>query len=62
MTNSFEIVLPPIPTQDLTSEDVDNLTQSTRDSMLKTLAGMAHAQKDEVDVARTNGVSSAIEI
>lgn len=62
MTNSFEIVLPPIPTQDLTSEDVDNLTQSTRDSMLKTLAGMSHAQKDEVDVARTNGVSSAIEI
>lgn len=62
MANNFEIVLPPIPTQDLTSEDVDSLTQSTRDSMLKTLAGMSYAQKDEVDAARTNGVSSAIEL
>ncbi|KAJ5170791.1 20S cyclosome subunit (BimA/Nuc2/Cdc27) [Penicillium coprophilum] len=55
-------VLPPILTQDLTSDDVDSLTQSTRDSMLKTLAAMSHAQKEKVDVARTNGVSSAVEI
>lgn len=62
MTNNFEIVLPPIPTQDLTSGDVDSLTQSTRDSMLNTLTAISHAQKEEVDVACTNGVSSAIEI
>ncbi|CAG7947248.1 unnamed protein product [Penicillium nalgiovense] len=55
-------VLPPIPTKDLTSGDVDSLTQSTRDSMLKTLAAMSHAHKNEVDGARANGVSSAIEI
>jgi len=55
-------VLPPIQTQDLTSGDVDGLTQSTRESMLKTLASMSHAQKNEVDSSRTNGVSSAIEI
>ncbi|KAJ5473513.1 20S cyclosome subunit (BimA/Nuc2/Cdc27) [Penicillium sp. IBT 31633x] len=55
-------VLPPIQTQDLTSADVDKLTQSTRDSMLKTLEAMSHAQKNETDAPRTNGVSSAIEI
>lgn len=62
MANNFGTVLPPILTQDLTSSDVDSLTQSTRDSMLKTLEGMSHVQKNEVDVSRTNGVSSAIEI
>jgi lysophosphatidate acyltransferase len=62
MANNSETVLPPIQTQDLTSGDVDSLTQSTRDSMLKTLAAMSHAQKNEVDGARTNGVSSAVEI
>jgi lysophosphatidate acyltransferase len=59
---TIEPVLPPIQTQDLTSGDVDGLTQSTRESMLKTLAAMSHAQKNEVDFSRTNGVSSAIEI
>lgn len=62
MANNFGTVLPPILTQDLTSSDVDSLTQSTRDSMLKTLEEMSHVQKNEVDVSRTNGVSSAIEI
>jgi lysophosphatidate acyltransferase len=55
-------VLPPIQTQDLTSGDVDGLTQSTRESMLKTLVAMSHAQKNELDSSHTNGVSSAIEI
>lgn len=59
---SFKTVLPPIQTQDLTSADVDNLTQSTRSSMLETLAAMSHAQKNEVDASRANGVSSAMKI
>jgi lysophosphatidate acyltransferase len=58
----YASVLPPIQTQELTSGDVDNLTQSTRASMLETLAAMSHAQKNEVDSSRANGVSSAIEI
>ena len=62
MINNSGTVLPPILTKDLTSGDVDNLTQLTRDSMLKTLAEMSHVHKNEVDMSRTNGVSSAIEI
>jgi lysophosphatidate acyltransferase len=59
---TIEPVLPPIQTQNLTSGDVDGLTQSTRELMLTTLAAMSDAQKNEVDSSRANGVSSAIEI
>lgn len=41
---------------------MDNLTQSTRASMLATLASMTHVPKIEVDTSRANGVSSAVEI
>lgn len=55
-------VLPPIETKNLTSADVDHLTQSTRDSMLKTLADMSNTQERKVDASRANGVSSSVEI
>lgn len=42
--------------------DVDNLTQSTRESMLKTLAAMSHTEEDKVDAAHTTGVATAVEI
>jgi hypothetical protein len=55
------IVLPPIETEDLTPADVDNLTQTTRDSMLKNIMEMAHTEEAKVE-ARANGVSSAVQI
>ncbi|CEJ61051.1 Putative 1-acyl-sn-glycerol-3-phosphate acyltransferase [Penicillium brasilianum] len=54
-------VLPPIETKDLTPADVDQLTQSTRDSMLKAILSMAQ-EGSKVESPRANGVSSAIEI
>lgn len=62
LINHLRIVLPPILTTNLTSADVDKLTTSTRDSMLNTLIELSHAQKEKVDVAHANGVSSAIGI
>jgi lysophosphatidate acyltransferase len=55
------IVLPPIETEDLTPADVDNLTQTTRESMLKNIMEMAHTEEAKVE-ARANGVSSAVQI
>ncbi|KAJ5668993.1 1-acyl-sn-glycerol-3-phosphate acyltransferase [Penicillium macrosclerotiorum] len=56
-------VLPPILTKDLTSADVDQLTLSTRESMLQTIKDMAEAQGNKVEESsRPNGVSTAIEI
>lgn len=57
----IKIVLPPIETKNLTSADVDQLTQSTRDSMLKTILEMAESQENQVE-SRPNGVSTAVEI
>ncbi|KAJ5369010.1 1-acyl-sn-glycerol-3-phosphate acyltransferase [Penicillium cataractarum] len=54
-------VLPPINTKDLTPADVDQLTQSTRDSMLKAILSMAQ-EGSKVESSRANGVSTAIEI
>ena len=58
----FLLVLPPIETKNLTAADVDSLTQSTRESMLKTLTEMAHANKEKVPAARGPAVSTAVEI
>lgn len=55
------IVLPPIETKELTPADVDSLTQTTRDSMLKNIMAMAHTEAAKVD-ARPNGVSTAVQI
>lgn len=55
------IVLPPIETKELTPADVDSLTQTTRDSMLKNIMAMAHTEAAKVD-ARANGVSTAVQI
>ncbi|KAJ5171835.1 20S cyclosome subunit (BimA/Nuc2/Cdc27) [Penicillium capsulatum] len=54
-------VLPPIITKDLTSADVDQLTVSTRESMLKTITDMAHKQENK-EFPRANGVSTGVEI
>jgi lysophosphatidate acyltransferase len=45
----------------LTPADVDQLTQSTRDSMLKTILSMAK-ETNKIEPSRANGVSTAIEI
>ncbi|PLB33945.1 1-acylglycerol-3-phosphate O-acyltransferase SLC1 [Aspergillus candidus] len=55
-------VLPPIPTEGLTAADVDKLTTSTRESMLKTLLEMSNGSAAEADTARANGTSTAVEI
>lgn len=59
---TLSLVLPPIETKELTSADVDDLTQTTRDSMLKTLAAMAETEERKVDASQANGVSSSVEI
>ncbi|KKK25989.1 putative 1-acylglycerol-3-phosphate acyltransferase (AtaAp) [Aspergillus ochraceoroseus] len=54
-------VLPPISTAGLTPADVDNLTKSTREAMLKTLLELSETNKED-DSSVPNGRSSAIEI
>jgi lysophosphatidate acyltransferase len=46
----------------LTAADVDQLTKSTRESMLKTLLEMSAKNGTEVDSSLANGTSTAIEI
>ncbi|PWY93259.1 1-acyl-sn-glycerol-3-phosphate acyltransferase [Aspergillus sclerotioniger CBS 115572] len=53
-------VLPPISTEGLTSADVDALTKSTRESMLKTLLELS--EKDETDTVAANGKSTSVEL
>ncbi|KAJ6164102.1 hypothetical protein N7470_002774 [Penicillium chermesinum] len=63
--DSLKPVLPPIETKNLTPADVDELTTSARDSMLKTLMDMAQSETDsETDKtsSRANGVSTGVEI
>lgn len=57
---TLDAVLPPIATKDLTSADVDNLTTSTRESMLKTLAEMSRKNTSELDAGKAT--ATAIEI
>ncbi|KAJ5986338.1 hypothetical protein N7451_010703 [Penicillium sp. IBT 35674x] len=54
-------VLPPIETKNMTAADVDQLTTLTRDSMLKSILGMAQTLENKVE-PQANGVSTAIEI
>jgi lysophosphatidate acyltransferase len=62
MANVTQTVLAPIETKDLTAADVDSLTQSTRDSMLKNIVAMARPEETKVDASHANGVSTAIQI
>ncbi|GLA78177.1 1-acylglycerol-3-phosphate O-acyltransferase [Aspergillus tubingensis] len=56
-------VLPPISTEGLTTADIDALTKSTRESMLKTLLELADKDKQEVDsTVAANGKSTAVEL
>ncbi|OJJ85055.1 1-acylglycerol-3-phosphate O-acyltransferase SLC1 [Aspergillus glaucus CBS 516.65] len=55
-------VLPPISTAGLTSADVDQLTKSTQESMLKTLLGMSEKEGERAEASRVNGKSTAVEI
>lgn len=54
-------MLPPIATKDLTTADVDNLTTSTRDSMLKTLVEMSSKNKP-IDSANSTATATAVEL
>ncbi|KAF7713109.1 1-acyl-sn-glycerol-3-phosphate acyltransferase domain-containing protein [Penicillium ucsense] len=54
-------VLPPIETKNMTPPDVDQLTVSTRESMLQAMMSMAkHSHK--IEPSRSNGVSTGIQI
>ncbi|PYH95781.1 1-acyl-sn-glycerol-3-phosphate acyltransferase [Aspergillus ellipticus CBS 707.79] len=55
-------VLPPISTEGLTPADVDALTKSTRESMLKTLLEMSEKDESETDSAVSNGKTTAVEL
>ncbi|BDD63093.1 1-acylglycerol-3-phosphate O-acyltransferase [Monascus purpureus] len=56
-------VLPPISTTGMTPADVDNLVNSTRESMLKTLLDMAREHRKEVDgKVKPNATSTAVEL
>ncbi|KAH8425524.1 1-acylglycerol-3-phosphate O-acyltransferase SLC1 [Aspergillus melleus] len=56
-------VLPPISTEGLTPADVDDLTKSTQQSMLKTLLAMSQKDKTQDEINGTaKATSSAVEI
>lgn len=56
-------VLPPIATTGMTTADVDELTKTTQESMLKTLLGMAQKDASKVnDASHANGTSTAVQI
>lgn len=59
---TLSLVLPPISTAGLTASDVDNLTKSTQESMLKTLVEMSEKQKDGSKAPSAAGISTAVEI
>ncbi|KAL6234987.1 hypothetical protein BDW75DRAFT_150336 [Aspergillus navahoensis] len=54
-------VLPPISTEGLTAADVDKLTTSTRDSMLKTLLELSNAEPADPS-SSSKGQSTAVEL
>ncbi len=56
------LVLPPISTENLTPEDVDSLTKSTRESMLKNLLEMSDAEEADGSASLPNGKSTAVEL
>ncbi|KAL4917215.1 1-acyl-sn-glycerol-3-phosphate acyltransferase [Aspergillus aurantiobrunneus] len=55
-------VLPPISTKGLTTDDVDGLTKSTRESMLKNLLEISDAEEADASSSLPNGKSTAVEI
>ncbi|RAL02302.1 1-acylglycerol-3-phosphate O-acyltransferase SLC1 [Aspergillus ibericus CBS 121593] len=55
-------VLPPISTEGLTPADVDALTKSTRESMLKTLLELAEREDLETEAVAANGKSTSVEL
>ena len=55
-------MLPPISTSGLKASDVDNLAQSTRESMFKTLVEMADYEKADGAKLQLGGASTAVEI
>ncbi|KAL5335923.1 1-acyl-sn-glycerol-3-phosphate acyltransferase [Aspergillus crustosus] len=55
-------VLPPIPTEGLTTEDVDNLTKTTQESMLKNLLEISNTEQVDDPSSLRNGKSTAVEI
>lgn len=55
-------VLPPISTAGMTTADVDHLTKSTQESMLKTLLGMSEKEEEKAQASHVNGASTAVEI
>ncbi|KAF9893381.1 1-acylglycerol-3-phosphate O-acyltransferase [Aspergillus nanangensis] len=54
-------VLPPISTEGMTPSDVDGLTKSTRDAMLKVLLDMSQSEESKAE-SRPNGTSTAVDI
>jgi lysophosphatidate acyltransferase len=56
------LVLPPISTENLTPEDVDSLTKSTRESMLKNLLEMSDTEEADGSASVPNGKSTAVEL
>lgn len=54
-------VLPPISTEGLTPSDVDKLTKTTQETMLKVLLEMAHQRPDDVRAAQGHGTSTAVD-
>ncbi|KAL4879035.1 hypothetical protein BJY04DRAFT_105112 [Aspergillus karnatakaensis] len=55
-------VLPPIPTEGLTADDVDNLTKTTQESMLKNLLEFSNTEQVDETTSLRNGKSTAVEI
>ncbi|KAL4785525.1 hypothetical protein BJX76DRAFT_324464 [Aspergillus varians] len=62
-TGSIKVkVLPPISTEGLTTDDVDTLTKSTQELMLKNLLEISHKDEAGVSSPLLNGKSTAVEI
>ncbi|KAL2832850.1 1-acyl-sn-glycerol-3-phosphate acyltransferase [Aspergillus cavernicola] len=55
-------VLPPISTEGLTTADVDELTKSTRETMLKNLLEISNTEQLDVSSCLRSGKSTAVEI
>ncbi|KAL4968673.1 1-acylglycerol-3-phosphate O-acyltransferase SLC1 [Aspergillus stella-maris] len=55
-------VLPPISTEGLTTEDVDNLTKSTRETMLTNLLEISKTEPSDIASALSSGKSTAVGI
>lgn len=61
-TNWLLLVLPPISTEGLTAADVDRLTKTAQESMLKALLELSNQDRDEIDSDVKKATSTAVEI